>query len=63
MIGLVLIRLCSSRDAIDIVHIEVAANYVVYCGIVTLTTIGRAATHYRVHNDKANVLASHTTQY
>jgi len=49
------LRYCSRRDAIDIVHIEVAVN----CGVVTQTTIGLVKTHYRVHTTIQNAAASH----
>jgi len=50
---------CISRDAFDIVHIEVAVNHVVYCIVVTQTTIDHVMTHYRVHTTKHNAVASH----
>jgi len=54
-------RYCSIGNTItiDIVHIEVAVNYVVCCRDVTYATIGRVMTHDQVHMTKQNAVASH----
>jgi len=59
-VDMTILRYCS-KCAINIIRIEVAVNYVVYCSAVTQTTIGRVTTqHYRVHTTEQNTLANYT---
>jgi len=39
--NMTILRYYGSKDTIDIVHIEVAVNYVVYCSVIMRTTIGQ----------------------
>jgi len=56
----ILIRYCNSREsfAIDIIHNEVAVNYIVHCSVATQTTIGHFTTHCRLYATKQNTVAS-----